>query len=117
MLMPDVTMLLTDPTLGAQTITVKRAEGQWSGGRFAAGEPALIPVTGILQPATPEQLEFFPEGERREGQIVFYTKTTLYLTEGDQISDVLFWRGEDYKIVNVNRWQDYGFNIAYAQKR
>lgn len=117
MLMPDVTMLLTDPSLGAQTVCVKRSTGQWSGGRFVAGEPIEMAVTGILQPAMPETLEFFPEGEKREGQMVFYTKTMLYLTEGDRVSDVLVWRGEEYKIINLNRWQDYGFNIAYAQKR
>jgi len=118
MLMPDVTMLLTDPTLGAQPITITRKHGSWSGGRFTLeGEAETFRITGILQPPSPEQLEFFPEGEKREGQVVVYTKTHLYLTEGDMVSDVVTWRGEDYKIVNINRWQDYGFNIAYAQKR
>lgn len=117
MLMPDVTMLLTDITLGAQRVTVVRRSGQWTGGRFTETKTETLKATGIMQPATPEQLEFFPEGERREGQMVFYTKQTLYLTEGDRVSDVLIWRGEEYKIINLNRWQDYGFNIAYAQKR
>jgi len=118
-LMPDVTSLLLDPDLGAQTVTVKRTRGAWQGGRFVpnAGEPEVFTAVGNLQPATSEQLEFFPEGERREGQMVFYTKTTLHLTEGHEVSDVLVWRGEEYKIINLNRWQDWGFNIAYAQKR
>ena len=118
MLMPDVTALLVDPGLGAQTVTVKRRTGSWQGGRFVVGQndEQTLNVVGILQPASPEQLEFFPEGERREGQVVFYTQTTLYLTEGDRISDRLLWQGETYKIINLNRWQDYGFNIAYAQK-
>ena len=117
MLMPDVTSVLLDPMMGAQTVTIKRTTGNWRGGRFVPNEPEIIQVIGNLQPATPEQLEFFPEGERREGQMVFYTKATLYLTEGDKVSDVIVWRGEDYKIINLNRWQDWGFNIAYAQKR
>ena len=118
MLMPDVTALLVDPDLGAQTVTVIRRTGSWQGGRFVVGEndTQTLNVIGILQPASTEQLEFFPEGERREGQVVFYTQTTLYLTEGDMISDRLMWRNEEYKILNINRWQDYGFNIAYAQK-
>ena len=118
MLMPDVTALLVDTELGAQTVTVKRKTGSWQGGRFVVGENGTqtLSVIGILQPASPEQLEFFPEGERREGQVVFYTQTTLYLTEGSEISDRLMWQGEEYKIININRWQDYGFNIAYAQK-
>ena len=117
MLMPDVTSLLLDPDLGAQSVTVKRTTGLWQGGRFVPQTTTSFQAVGNLQPATPEQLEFFPEGERREGQMVFYTKTTLYLTEGNEVSDVLVWRGEEYKIINLNRWQDWGFNIAYAQKR
>lgn len=117
MLMPDVTMLLTDPTIGAQQVQVTRKTGQWSGGRFEKSQEETFSVVGNLQPATPEQLEFFPEGEKREGQMVFYTTETLYLTDDKKVSDVLTWRGEDYKIVNINRWQDFGFNIAYAQKR
>ena len=119
MLMPDVTALLFDPELGAQSVQVTRKSGSWIGGRFVIGEngTTTFNAVGILQPARTEQLEFFPEGERREGQIVFYTTVPLYLTEGDEVSDSLTWRGEGYKIVNVNRWNDYGFNIAYAQKR
>ena len=119
MLMPDVTALLYDSELGAQSVTVTRRSGAWSGGRFVIGEngTTTFSAIGILQPASPEQLEFFPEGERREGQVVFYTTAPLHLTEGENVSDTLTWRGEDYKIININKWSDYGFNIAYAQKR
>lgn len=115
--MPDVTELLTDPDLGAQSFLVKRRKGKWSGGRLLVTDEEQFDAVGIIQPPTPEQLVFFPEGERREGQIVIHTKTELYLTEGNDISDDMTWRGEAYKIVNVKRWMDYGFCIAYAQKR
>lgn len=118
MLMPDVTMLLSDPTVGAQHFDIYRRRGEWEQGRFViADEVQTVPAVGVIQPAGSESLSFFPEGERREGQIVIYTKTTIYLTEGDSITDEIIWQGENYKILRVDRWQEYGFNIAYAQKR
>lgn len=119
MLMPDVTFLLADPTIGAQDFNIMRRVGKWSGGRFVIIDEAAenVSAIGVIQPAGDESLQFFPEGERREGRIVIYTKTTIYLTEGSEISDEVEWQGEQYKIVSVTRWQEYGFNIAYACKR
>ncbi len=73
--------------------------------------------TGIIQSPSPEQLDFLPEGERRNGTIVIYTKERLYLTEGHSVSDEVLWRGEKYKVIHVDRWDDYGYNVAYAEKR
>lgn len=117
MLMPDVTALLVDPELGAQQFKVKRRTVKWQGGRALPDEEKVITATGIIQPPQPHELSFFPEGERRKGQIVIYTKTTLYLTEGETVSDDVTWQGEQYKVVRVDEWLDYGFCVAYAQKR
>lgn len=118
MLMPDITALLSDIEVGARPFSILRRSGQWSGGRFQMiGSGERIDAVGNIQPAGQEALQFFPEGERREGQIVIYTTATIYLTEGDAISDEVEWRGESYKIIRVDRWHDWGFNIAYAQKR
>ena len=115
-LMPDVWQLTLDPELGAQRFTYTRNAGTWVGGRMVLGTGSKITATGIIQAPTPEMLVFFPEGERREGQIVVYTPTTLRLSEGKDVSDIITWRGEDYRVVRVDRWDDYGYNVAYAQK-
>ena len=117
MLRPNVTRLLFDPRLGAQEFEIKRRTGKWHGGRFTAEDEKLIRATGIIQPPTSEQLVFFPEGERREGQIVIWSTTIMHLTEGEDISDDVTWRGEQYKIIRIDRWTDYGYCAAYGQKR
>ena len=76
-----------------------------------------LSFTGIIQPTGAEQLQFFPEGERREGMITVYSKPLLHLTEGEDVSDDVTWNGEQYKVIRVDRWQDYGYCVAYAQRR
>lgn len=117
MLMPDVTWLLSDPTLGSQHFTIIRKTGAWQSGRFVLDVAQNIPAIGIIQPSGSESLSMIPEGEKREGMVVIYTKTEIHLTEGSEVSDNVEWRGEMYKVLRIDRWQDYGFNIAYAQKR
>lgn len=117
MLLPDVTMLLVDPDLGAQSFTVRRRKSEWAAGRMTVTSDETFTAVGIIQPTTPEQLQFFPEGERREGTISVYTKEILHLTEGENVSDDVTWNGEQYKIIRVDRWQDYGYCVAYGQKR
>lgn len=116
-LMPDVTMLLFDPDLGAQTFEVKRRKGEWIGGRLVMRQQETITATGIIQPPSPEQLAMFPEGERRQGMIAIYTTTILHLSDGKDVSDDVTWRGEQYKVIHIDRWTDYGYCVAYAQKR
>lgn len=116
-LSPDVTHLLLDPDLGAQSFTVLRRTGKWQGGRLEVRNEKTFRAIGIIQPPSSEELSFFPEGERRRGTIVIYTKTQLHLTDGEDIADSIVWRSESYKIVRVDRWDDYGYCAAYAQKR
>lgn len=118
-LMPDVTHLLTDPELGAQTFAVTRTTGVWVGGRltFPDGSEETFNAVGIIQPPSPDHLQYFPEGERREGEKVIYTKTILHMSDKGNVSDVITWHGEAYKIVRVDRWDDWGYCAAYAVKR
>lgn len=116
-LSPDVTALLVDPDLGAQEFTVRRRLGKWHNGRMEIASDETLTAIGIIQPPSSEELQFFPEGERRKGMIAIYTQTMLHLSEGGDIADDVTWRGEAYKIIRVDRWADYGYCVAYAQKR
>lgn len=116
-LMPDVTDLLHDPDVGAKPFSILRRTGQWSGGRMHVSTSQSISAVGVMLPPSSEQLSFFPEGERRNGQVAIYTETILHLTEGEEIADEVTWQGDRYKIIRVDRWDEYGFCIAYAQKR
>ena len=117
-LMPEVQFLLSDPELGAHTFTITRRTAQWIGGRLVVQQSGTttIDAIGIIVPPSPEQLEFYPEGVRREDQKAIYSKTMLHVTEGKNVSDTITWNGDVYKIVRADRWDEYGFCVAYAVK-
>lgn len=118
-LMPEVQFLLSDPELGAHSFTIRRKTGTWKNGRLDTTDPGLeeISAIGIIVPPEAEQLEFYPEGERRKDKKAIYSKTAMHVSEGDTVSDEIIWGSDVYKIIHVDRWDDYGFCVALAVKR
>ncbi len=119
MLSPDVAFLCDDPELGAHEFTVKRRKGRWERGDYVLDESETLTPIGNMQPASPEQLQTLPEGERSSETKVIYTRTLLHVTDGkkDNVSDEVYWNGTPYKVTHVNHWDEWGFCIAYAVKR
>ena len=119
-LMPEVQFLLSDPDLGAQRFTITRKTGKWQGGRLVVDPQTgveTISAIGIVVPPEPEHLSFFPEGEKREDMKAIYSKTMMYVSEGKEVADEINWRGVPYKVVKADRYDDWGFCVAFAVKR
>ena len=118
--MPEVQFLLSDPEMGAQPFDIIRRTAKWVGGRLIVpndnSATQTVPAIGPIVPPKPEQLEFFPEGVRREDEKVIYSQTMMHVTEGEEISDTITWNGDKYKIVRADRWDEWGFCVAYAVK-
>lgn len=132
-LQPDITSLLLDPELGAQSFTINRTMGSWKKGRFVE-DVTVIKAIGNIQPATAEELEQLPEGDRRKGVIVIRTPTPIYETqvvdspeespEGsaqtpqkEHTTDEITWRGNAYKVLSAMMWGDYGWYEAFATRK
>ena len=116
-LMPDIKFLLSDPDLGAQAFTITRQKGNWQNGRLIVSPTdgkQTIQAIGIIVPPDQDQLDRFPEGERRKEKKVIYSNTLMYLSEGNNVSDEITWHENRYKIVGVEPWDDWGFCVAYA---
>ena len=119
-LSPDVDFLMDDPDLGAHSFTIIRRTGEWRGGRLIIhpGEEntTYIDAVGLIVPPSSDQLEFFPEGVRREATKAIYSRTIMHVTEGKDVSDTITWEGDLYKIVRADPWNEWGFCVAYAVK-
>lgn len=95
----------------SQKITILRKTGSWSQGTWVQGEPQTLTMRGIVTMAKPKDLAMVPEGDRLTGAIRILTTERIYVTDGsaNNITDLVFWRGAQYRVVTVTPDVDYGF--------
>lgn len=114
----DVSFLIEDPDF-AQPYIAYRKSGKWEKGKFVQAETP-IKHYGIVLPASTEDLEQLPEGDRKKGVMCFYSRKDINMTRiGDGeissgTSDEIEWRKIRYKIIQVGKYNDYGFVKAFG---
>ena len=103
----------------AQTFTVNRSSGSFQQGGYVSVTTA-IPFWGIIQPATEEDLAQVPEGDRSTGMMGFISEQPMYKTnvQGSVsgLGDTILWNGQEYRVVVVVPWKDFGFSKAIAAR-
>ena len=103
----------------AQAYTVNRSTGQFEQGGYVS-TTVPIPFYGIIQPISEQDLLQVPEGDRVTGMLGFISEKPMYRTrvEGSTsgIGDTITWRGQEYRVVAVVPWGDWGFSKALAAR-
>ena len=103
----------------AQEYTVNRSTGQFEQGGYVS-TTVPIPFYGIIQPISEQDLLQVPEGDRVTGMLGFISEQPMYRTrvEGSTsgIGDTITWRGQEYRVVAVVPWRDFGFSKALAAR-
>lgn len=114
----DISFLIEDPDF-AQPFIAYRKSGTWKKGKFIQDENKISHF-GIIQPASTEDIEQLPEGDRIKGVMCFYSRKEIYLTRtGNETtdsgtSDEIEWHGKRYKIIQVMPYLDYGYVKAFG---
>lgn len=107
----NVSEIVVDPQF-AQTFIVSRSSGSFVKGRYVDAKSTLK-FTGTIGPANPKDILQLPEADRITGAIHAYTVQQLYTTRVNGgtsgISDIIVWRGENYKINSCVPWGDFGY--------
>lgn len=77
-------------------------------------------MQGIITVASPRDLNMIPEADRQSGAIKVLTTERLQVTgdgEGQaNFSDIILWRGEEYRVYSVSPDADYGFYRSIAMR-
>ena len=115
--MPSYSMadVINDPDF-AQYLPngIARDSGQFVLGKWKA-KTTLVDFYGIIQPAKAKELEQIPEGDRTDGAQTFHSSSVIYITHSgetstpDGISDVITWHNQQYRIMKVWPWDDFGY--------
>jgi len=114
----SLTRVVNSPAF-AQEYTVNRSTGTFQQGGYVS---TTIPISfwGIIQPATEEDLLQVPEGDRSTGMMGFISEQPMHKTrvEGGTsgIGDTITWNGQEYRVVVVVTWKDFGFSKAIAAR-
>ena len=119
--MMNLSRVVLSPRLNVQSLNVYRSSGSFIAGRWTenATSPVTIPTKGIAYPSSNKELQMMPEGDRVIGAITFFTVDQLYTTRNDPskgLSDKIEWKGEMYKILWQNPFQDYGYFMSIAER-
>jgi hypothetical protein len=107
--------LVVDSQL-AETYDILRSNG----GNFAPGgfkdSKQQIPNYGIVTPASSKDLSMLPEGDEIHEARAFYSNIELFETNASntQVSDILQWGGNNYRILKVLDQSNRGFWKAIA---
>lgn len=119
--MINLATVIHSPML-SQGITIKRSSGIWEDGEFVSDgiPPSTLHLRGIVTVASSRDLSMVPEGDRQSGAMKVLTTERLYVTgeinDASNFSDILVWRGEEYRIYSVTPDADYGFYRAIAMR-
>lgn len=108
----DISFLLSDPDFCAAFTVERCVESVDDKGR-AQLVSDTVPWRGVVQPATPRELERLPEGDRDRESITVYSRDPLRMGQrpasdsGGPAADVILWQGQRYEVASVEPWSGY----------
>lgn len=120
--MIDVSEVVNDPDL-AQAFTILRNSGSWLNGVWQSGNTTPVQGFGVISPATSRDIKMLPEGDQTGELRVFHSAQPIYVTNANdavdstgQSSDILCWRGDNFRVLNVKHEEDYGYYRAIGSR-
>lgn len=119
--MINVSRIVNNPNF-SQSFNVTRSTGAWVSGRFQSVSEELE-FYGSIQPLTTRDIQMLPFGDTITGGIKVYSQEPLHVTRlndaetAGAVSDEITWNNENYKVVQISQYSDYGFYKAIAVRK
>lgn len=115
--MINVGELMIDPdfvrafTLRRPSLGTFADEGVYS---TTYGEQSLI---GVIQPASPKELELLPEGSRLDEVLAIWSNVEMRVGDGAKVeSDVVVHNTKSYRVIKCEPWPEAGFYKVLAKR-
>lgn len=101
----------------AEKIVVERKTGGgYVDGLYVEGSISTFKTLASAQPATPDEIQIQPEGERDKDIFKFISKKPIYTTkdrEGEE-ADVIIFKKKRWRVISGGDWASYGHNTVFA---
>lgn len=113
--MINVAELMSDPDF-SRSFTVKRPTGAFADEGVYASTYEKIQMTGVVQPASPKELQMLPEGSRLTDIIAVWSNLEMRVATGDKSeSDVIVVDSKKYRVIKCEPWADAGYFKVLAE--
>lgn len=103
----------------AMVVTVVRTDGGgYVDGIYQEGTTSTFKTICSVQQPTPDDIQILPEGERNKDIRKFISKKPIRATSDRDgiIADTVIYKGNHYKIISVNDWDDYGQTTSFGAR-
>jgi hypothetical protein len=111
----DVSELMDDPDF-ARSFTLRRPAGAFSVDGVFASSYSDRQLVGIVQPATPREIQMLPEGSRLKDIISVWSASEMRGADGKAAeSDILVVDGKSYRVVRAEPWAHAGYFRVFAE--
>jgi hypothetical protein len=115
--MLNMTRVVCNPRL-TSTLTVKRPSAPSLGNEGLRATPTYTSLTmsGIVQPASTDDLQMLPEGSRLNNVIAVWASQPLYVDNAkDKASDLVIYKSVEYKVMKAADRSESGFYKVLAE--
>jgi hypothetical protein len=113
----DLSEIVTDPEF-LSTITRQRPTQSFVPGFEGRVRTTYVATSlqAIVQPVKPDFVAPSPEGERMDSWIEIYSAQSIFMVDATTESDIVEWNGGKYRVMKTERYEAYGYYVAYAQE-
>jgi len=111
----DVSELMSDPDF-VRAFSIMRPTLTVANEGVASSTYATTQLTGIVQPASDNELKLLPEGSRLSDVIAVWSHSEIRAGDGSTIeSDVILVDGKRYRVIKADPWPDAGYYKVLAE--
>ncbi len=117
----DVSLAIADPNL-SEFFTVLRSVGHFDAGGWVEDKKITLKIYGVVSVAAVKDIDMTEEADQVRGMANFWARQEIFVTHengSDSMgtSDVLVWRGEEYRVMQVAPYGNRGYWKGTAQRK
>jgi len=111
----EVDDIVNDPDL-SESFTITRTTGTYQIGGWVKNVPQVIQAYGAVRNTSGKEIEMVPEADRIKNTLTFRSTVPMFETNeaNNEISDILTFHGDDYRILAVKDYSSQGYYLAVA---
>jgi hypothetical protein len=111
----DVSSVLSDPLFQTRNLQCLRQAQTVGDDGIATNAPSSVTFSGVVTQNSGDTRQIRDDGSYIEGDITIHTRFRLTDGKDGRDADIIIYKGDQYTVVNVADWSDWGRGFICAQ--